>query len=178
MLIFLESPWPILLIGIAAEAAMGLALLRSGQGKWLWAMLGVGVVVVGGLLAEHFVVTDRKLITRTLDTAAAAVEANNLPRLLDCISPDARKPRADSKRLLGRYVFKTGRIYRLDIKINRYTSPPTAKVHFLAFGEAEDRQGLIPRGSYSRGVEVELRWENNRWLVTDYSVDGLPQVPL
>jgi hypothetical protein len=177
-MIFLESPWPSLLIGIAVEAALGLALLRSGQGKWLWAMLGVGVVVVGGLLAEHFVVTDRKLIARTLDAAAAAVEANNLPRLLDCISPDARRARADSRRLLGRYRFSTGRIYGLDIKINRYTSPWTAKVHFLAFGEAEDRQGLVPRGGYSRGVDVELRRENDRWLVSDYSVDGLPQVPL
>jgi hypothetical protein len=178
MTIFLESPWPILLIGIAAEAALGLALLRTGQGKWLWAMSGVAVVVVAGLLVEHFVVTDRKLIAQTLDTAAAAVQANNLPRLLDCIAPEAQKTLADSKRLLGRYVFKTGRIYSLDIKINRWTSPPTAKVHFLAFGEASDRRGEIPMSAYSRGVDVELRWENGRWLVTDYSVEGLPQVPL
>ena len=157
-MIFLESPWPILLIGIAAEAAMGVALLRSGQGKWLWAMLGVGVVVVGGLLAEHFVVTDRKLIARTLDTAAAAVAANNLPRLLDCISPEAQKPLTHSKRLLGRFVFKAGHIYDLDIKINRLTSPPTAKAHFVAFGEASDRQGVIPISGYSarRGGRVAV----------------------
>ena len=149
-MIFLESPWPILVIGIAAEAALGLALLRSGQGKWLWAMLGVAVLVIGGLLAEHFVVTDRKLITHTLDTAAAAVEGNNLPRLLDCISPEAQKVRADSDRLLHRFVFKTGRIYHLDIKINRLTSPPTAKVHFLAFGEAKDRHDLISGAARAR----------------------------
>jgi len=177
MTIFFESPWPILLIGIVAEAVLGLLLLRSGRGKWLVAMLGVAVVVVGGLLAEHFVVTDRKLITQTLDTAAAAVEANNLPRLLDCISPQAQRTLADSRRLLGRYEFTTGRIYRLDIKINRLTSPPTARVHFQAFGEAKDRQGVIS-GSYSRGVDVEMRWEGNRWLVTDYGVEVLPRLPL
>ena len=177
-MIFLESPWPFLLLGIVAEAVLGLVLLRSGQGKWLWAMVGVGVVAIGGLLAEHFVVTDRKLIAQTLDTAAAALQANNLPRLLDCISPGAQRVRTHSQRLLGRYHFRTSHIYDLNIKINRYTSPPTAKVHFLAFGEGEDRHGLIPRGGYSRGVEVELRWENDRWLVTDYSVNGLPQVPL
>ena len=140
-MIFLESPWPILLIGIAAEAAMGVALLRSGQGKWLWAMLGVGVVAVGGLLAEHFVVTDRKLIAQTLDTAAAAVAANNLPRLLDCISPECPEAPDPLEAALGPLHCKAGHIYDLDIKINRLTSPPTAKAHFVAFGEASDRQG-------------------------------------
>ena len=173
MAILLESPWPILLLGIAAETVLGLLLLRTGRGKWLWAMLGAGLLVLGGLLAEHFVVTDRKLITQTLDTAAGAGAANNLPRLLECISPAARKPRDDSARLMGRFEFKSGYIYHLDIKINRLTSPPTAKVHFRAFGEAKDRRGVIPAGGYTRPVDVELRCENGRWLVIDYSVEGL-----
>jgi hypothetical protein len=178
MTFLFESPWPILLIGIIVEAAMALTLLRTGQGKWMWAMAGVGVLMVGGLLAEHFVVTDRKLITQTLDRATAAVRTNDSAGLLDCISPDAQKIRSDSRRLFARFVFRNAHIYGLDIKINRHTSPPSSRVHFLAFGEAEDRQGMIPYRGYSRGVDVDLQWEHDRWLVTDYSVEGLPQVPL
>ena len=98
MMIFLESPWPILLIGIAVEAVLALLLLRTGQGRWLWTMLGVGLLVVLGLLVEHFVVTDRKAIINTLDAAAAAVEANNLNGVLDCLSPSAEHIRSESRR--------------------------------------------------------------------------------
>jgi hypothetical protein len=173
MTIFLESPWPILLIGIAAEAAMAVALLRSGRGKWLWPMLGVAVLVLGGLAVEHFVVTDRKLIIQTLDDATAGVEANDLQRVLRCISPSAARPRSDAQWLLGRVTFDTARIYRLDIKINRLTSPPSAKAHFTALGKGKDRSGVIPYQAYSRQVDVELQREGNRWLVTGYQVEGL-----
>jgi hypothetical protein len=76
-MIFLESPWPILLIGIAAEAVLAILLLRTGQGKWLLAMLGAGLVVLLGLLVERLVVTDGKLVQQTLDAAVAAVEAGS-----------------------------------------------------------------------------------------------------
>ena len=174
----LESPWPILLIGIALEAALGLTLLRTGQGKWLWAMLGVGVVVVGGLLAEHFAVTDRKLITQTLDTAAAAVRDNNMPGLLDCISPDADKLRARLETALG----------PLQVPMGPHLPPrhPDQPLHQPTHGQGPFpgiRRGRGPaRGDSSRrlfprrGCRAEM--ENDRWLVGDYSVEGLPQVPL
>ena len=78
MMIFVESPWPILFIGIAIEAVLALLLLRTGLGKYLIAMIGVAVVVAAGLVVEHFVITDRKAVAQTLDAAVAAVRTNNL----------------------------------------------------------------------------------------------------
>ena len=62
MVIFLESPWPILLIGIAVEAVLAVMLLRTGQGRLLWAMLGMAAVVLLGLAVERLVVTDREAV--------------------------------------------------------------------------------------------------------------------
>jgi hypothetical protein len=168
MIILWESPWPILLIGIAVEAVLAILLLRTGQGKLLLAMLGVGLLVVLGLLVEHFVVTDRKAIINTLDAAAAAVETNNPNGLLDCISPSAEPIRSQSRRVLDRFEFRMARIHDLEIVINRLTSPPTAKVTFQAVGNGRDRKGEIPYQGFAERITVTLRQERGRWLVADY----------
>ena len=171
-MIFLESPWPILLVGIAAESLLAILLLRTGQGRWLWAMFAAGLLVLLGLLAEHFVVTDRKAIINTLDTAAAAVEANDLKRLLDCVSPSAEEIRRGAPQVFARCEFRKVRIHSLEIKINHLTSPPTATVNFQAVGSAKDRLGENPYPGFAEAVSVTLRHEQGRWLVADYNVDG------
>ncbi len=172
-MIFLESPWPILLIGIAVEAVLAILLLRTGQGRLLLAMLGVGLLVLLGLVVEHFVVTDRKTITNALDSAAAAVAANDLNRLLEHISPTAQPLRADIRAAFGRIEFRAARISGLEITINRLTSPPTAKARFRAIGSGRDRRGEFPHESFVEAVTVTLRKEGGRWLVAEYSIEAL-----
>ena len=62
MIIFLESLWPILSIGIAVEAVLAIALLVTRRGMLLWWMLGAAGFVLAGLLIEWLVVTDREAI--------------------------------------------------------------------------------------------------------------------
>jgi hypothetical protein len=172
MMIFLESPWPILLVGIAAEAVLAILLLRTGQGRWLGAMLAAGLLVLLGLLTEHFVVTDRKAISNTLDAAAAAVEANDVKGLLECVSPSAGEIRNGAHQVFERFEFRKARIHSLEITINRLTSPPTATVNFQAIGNAKDRLGQYPYSGFAESVSVTLRHEQGRWLLADYSVGG------
>lgn len=176
MAVFLESPWPILLIGIAVEAVLAMVLLRTGQGRMLWAMIGVAVFVVLGLVVERFVVTDREAIGNTLDAAAAAVETNQLDRLLDCVSPKAEKTRKDARFVLGLFEFNKARICDLEITVNRLTSPVTAKAKFRAVGQGRDRRGEIPYQGFARWVTVTMRQEGDRWLIGEYTVEDL-QVP-
>jgi hypothetical protein len=172
MMMFVESPWPILVIGIIVEAALAVALLRTGQGRLLWAMLGVGAVVLLGLLVERLIVTDREAITNTLDAAAAAVEANNLDRLLETVSPSAQRTRTGARLVLGRFEFSKGRITDLEITVNGLTSPPSAKTKFRAIGKAHDRVGESPYEGFAVPVTVELHRENGRWLIGDFTAEG------
>jgi hypothetical protein len=178
MSIFIESPWPWLLLGIAAEAVLAVALLRTQRGSLLWAMLGMGIFVLLGLAAERFIVTDRKAVMQTLDAAVAAAKANDLNRVLNCISPKAQKARDYARWALGRAQIEEAHIHDLEVTVNRLTSPPTAKAKFLAVGKAQDRRGEIPYQEFMRRVVVELRWEDNRWLATDCTVEDFdPQRP-
>jgi hypothetical protein len=171
-MILLESPWPILLIGIAVEAVLAVALLRTGQGKVLWAMLGVGALVLTGLLIERLVVTEREAVEHTLDAAIDAVEANDINRLLECISPKAEPIRAAARMVLGRVEVRMARMTGLEITINRLTNPHTAKAKFRAIGSGRDRKGELPSQGFSEVVTVELRPEGGRWLVFDYKPEN------
>lgn len=173
MMILLESPWPVLLIGIAVEAVLAIMLLRTGQGRVLWAMVAAGALTLAGLVVERLVVTDREAVEHTLDAAVAAVEANDLNRVLECISPTAPQTRADARFLLGRVEIRMARIGSLEITVNRLTSPPTAKAKLLAIGAGRDRRGEFPDQNFSQKVTVELRREGDRWLVGNYGLEDL-----
>ena len=173
MMSLLESPWPILLIGIVVEAVLAVMLLQSGRGRILWAMLGMGLLVLAGLAIERLVVTEREAIEGTLDTAAAAVQANDLDALLVCISSTAPKTRRDAQWVLGLAEFTKARVGDVEITVNRLTSPPTAHAKFLAIGAARDRKTGDFDGSFVRRVTANLCKENGRWMIGDYTVEDL-----
>jgi hypothetical protein len=170
MVIFLESPWPILFIGIAVEAVLGMMLMQSGRGKYLVAMIGAAVVVLIGLVVERLVVTDREAVEQTLDAAVVAVRNNNLNGLLDCIDPKAQEPRDLSRWVLNRCEVQEGHISDLQITVNRLTNPPRAEAKFLAVGKGRDRMGEFPHEAFAQRVVVQLQLQGNRWLVTGYKL--------
>jgi hypothetical protein len=171
MAIFVESPWPILFIGIAVEAVLGFLLLRTGLGKYLIAMIGVALLVAAGLVVEHFVMTDRKAVRQTLDAAVAAVRKNDLQGALACITPSDTKARTFTTWVFGRIEFQEAHVSSLEIDVNRLTSPPTAEAKFLAVGRGKDRKGEFPYQGFARHVKLQLRLEGGRWLVTGYDFE-------
>jgi hypothetical protein len=173
MSIFIESPWPILFIGIAVEAVLAFLLLQTGRGKFLIAMIGVAAIVGVGLIVERLVVTDREAVENTLDAAVAAVKRNDLAGALGCISPSAEAPRNLTRWVFGRVDFQEAHIGDLDIKISRLSSPPTADAKFLAVGKGKDRKGEWPYQGFAQHVTLQLRLEGGRWLVTGYKLEDL-----
>ena len=169
----IESPWPVLFVGVLIEAGLAVAVLRTGKGKLFWLMLLVGVLTLAGLGVERMVVTDREAITDTLKTACRAVEDNDIDRLLGCIVPSADGPRRMSRSVLDRFDVDNAWMQNLRIEINQLTSPPSADAHFKAIGKGKDRKGQIPYNAYSQNVVVKLQKSGDRWLVTGYSIEGV-----
>jgi hypothetical protein len=168
-MIFLESPWPVLVIGLAAEAILAVILVRTGRGVLLGAMAAVAVVVGIGLLLERLVVTDRKLVAHSIDAAAAALEANDLPRLLELLAPDAAETRQAATQALQEGEFIQVRIYGLEVAVVRTTSPPTAKATFNVIATGKFRRGEFGQQTLRPfPMIVRLRWEAGRWLITGH----------
>jgi hypothetical protein len=168
MTFLFENPWWIIFAGVIIEAVLGIVMFRSGRGALLWVMLGVLALTLLGVLIERLVVTDRERVEMTLDGITAALEANDLNRVLSYVAPEATQTRSRATWALGRIEVQSAGFYRLNITINRLTSPPTAKAAFFGHIAYRDRQGEIPYNNYGSRFVVDLRKEGDRWIVTGH----------
>ena len=168
-MIFLESPWPWLLIGIVAEAILAAILVTTRRGALLWAMVSVLGLVLAGLVVERVVVTEQERVEMAMDGLLAALNSNDLNRLLsEYIAPDAATTRTRASWALGRVEVQRANYHNLRITINRLTSPITAEAQFDGMISYRDRLGEIPYGNYMAHFEMELEKRDERWLVTDH----------
>jgi hypothetical protein len=163
-----ENPLRIIFIGIVIETVLGIVLLRTGRGALLWAMLGILALMLVGVGVERLVVTEKERVEMTLDGIISALEANDLQRVLTYIAPGAVQTRNRAAWALGRIEVQSARIYRLEITINRLTSPMTAKAAFFGHISYRDRQGEIPYSNYGSRFVVDLRKQGDAWVVTGH----------
>ena len=169
MTIFLESPWPAILMGIVAEAILAAVLVTTRRAVVLWAMGAVLTVALMGVALELLVVTEREQVEASLDGIVAALKANDLDRLLrDYIAPDAYRTRGRASWALGRVEIQHAHYHDLSITINDLTTPPTADVEFFGVVHYRDRLGEIPREYYSAHFVAEFELRDGRWMVTDH----------
>ncbi len=167
-MLFLESPWPVLVLGLVAEAVLAILLIRTGRAVLLWSMGGVAIFVLAAVFIERSTVTDRKLIVQTLEGVASALASNDIKRVDTFISPssDGEAARKKARWALSVVEFIDFTIRNLDLTFNDLGKQRTAKTTFTVIVHGKARSNDFP-GEITRFVamEVELRKENNRWLI-------------
>ena len=128
---FVEDSTPVLVWGAIFEALLIFALVKTGRLWLLYAMAGLALVVGGIVWHEKHTITDAKQIRATLNEAAAAMERNDLPAVLQYISPTAADVRQQATQIAS--TFKIDNIHLADLKIqvNRFNNPPSATVDFF-----------------------------------------------
>jgi hypothetical protein len=168
MELLFENPLRIIFIGVVVEAVLGLVLFRTRRGVILWGMIAVLALTGIALAVERLVVTERERVEMTIDGITSALEANDLNRVLSYVDPSAVNTRGRATWAMGRIEIQSVSVYRLGITINRLTTPMTAKASFFGHVAYRDRRGEIPYGNYGSRFTVDLRKDNNRWVVTGH----------
>lgn len=169
-----ESPWPAIFFGIIALAILAVILVRTGRGIVVLAMIGVLALTLGGVLLERLVVTERERVEETLFGAAAAIEANDLDRLMEYISPRASFSPRRARDVLRQYKFTEARINDVQIEINRLTSPPSAEAKMIGAFSVVDTHGQLPYTNGRLGLTVKLQLEDGRWRIISHT-EGDPR---
>jgi ketosteroid isomerase-like protein len=132
-------------------------------------MLGVLVVCLTGIIGQRFIITERKRVIQTLDGIVAALVANDVDRVVSYLTPEATHSRERARWALGRVEVQSASYRKLEIDINKLTSPPTAKVTFFGLIGYRDRKGEIPYNNYASNFTIELRKAGDRWLVREHT---------
>jgi hypothetical protein len=178
----LEDPIPVIVFGIIAVAVLGIALLRTGRGVLIAAIVGALVLTALGIGLEWLVVTEVERVQATLYGTAAALEAN-LPAddpssVLAHISdvPQANRTQSKARRALKEVTFEKITIRNLRIEINDNTSPPTARASFKAFVTARLKSGAFSEmgRAYPIDFHLELRRESGAWKICDHKLENAP----
>lgn len=164
-----EDPTPTLVAIVLVEALLVLALVKTGRGILLAAIVGVALLGAGLLALEWLVVTDKESVEETLAAAAHALEANDpeaVIRFIDQASP----MRSRVKQEMSQVTISKASFSRLDVKFNRLVSPPTAEADFMGYINGRDRRGELPYENFAGRFIVRLRREGEGWVMTDYEL--------
>jgi len=172
----LEEPTPIIFLGVLVEAVLGVVLLRTGRGIWLWAMAAVVLAVLAGLYLESAVVTERERVEAVLEAAVAAVADNDQQEVLRHIHPTAADARTLVDQGFGALRFTDARITHLEIQINNTASPPMAIAEVTGTIWYEPLRSDVFGNTYTLPCNVELRRypEPDGWMITGASWGDLP----
>jgi len=169
-----EDPLTVIVAGVLIEILLGVALSHTGEVRVLWAMGGVLGLTLVLLVVEQVVVTDREQIADTLTAAAAALETNNAAAISPFIAPEAADMRARAEQVLSMVKIEDASFSGLEVILNSHMKPPTAQANFI--GKFSGQAANMPYKNAWRRLEVDMRREGDRWVMTDYKLGGEPGV--
>ena len=110
----------------------------------------------------------REAVARTLNELADAIEANDLPRVLSYVAPNALDVRSDAETLMPLvHVNKANVLGTPDIAVDQQQPPPTATVRCKGFVNVVVRQNGM-HGGYMDHVTIEFVVAGDRCLITSY----------
>jgi ketosteroid isomerase-like protein len=168
---FFEHQWIwIVLAGIIFVIGYS-TFLNNKQNKTLFLTIAAAMIVlVGGLALEHFIITDKEAIRRTLRDISAAIRADNLEKVKSFTTPDAFVLRDVATRGMAQAKLTTVNFTNVNIKINDATSPVTAELSFTVFFRGRLKgHSLFGDGEFFDRYSFIALFEKNgdQWLATD-----------
>lgn len=168
----LEDPRPILFGGVAIELMLLVALVKTGRAAVLGSMAGVAAVVVALLFIERIIETDMEQVDRQLHYLAERLLADDVETVRAALLPGSPASAA-AERALTQFRVTEARLSGLEIKTRGPRDSRQATASFFAHIQVRPRQGALDMDRAVRRMDVELRRENDRWLVIDYRDRGL-----
>jgi ketosteroid isomerase-like protein len=171
MTTLLENPWPGLLAGIIVSMLLAIAYFAVPKRGILIAM-GVAVAATLGMfLLERFVVTPAEEVEQTLYDLAATLQTNDVPAVLEFVSPDAAMVRGAAQRHMPRYQINEVHIAsNLEVKVNE-ADPTKAVAKFNCRVNANDRRGELPYNNALLQFSINFEKVGDKWLIAEYDVN-------
>jgi len=170
-----EQQLVIVVIGVALILGLGAAWSGSGRKELLFAIGGVLLLLIAGLVVERLVVTDREAIRATLAQMAHDVQNNNRRAIIEHIYSGAPQLKQQVESELRNYHFTECRITKINrIDVDDHIEPRSAIVEFNVIGSgssAKDPIGEVEH--FPRWVRLQMiREKDGRWTVAEYEHDS------
>lgn len=166
-----EQQITIVAIGVVLILGLGAAWSASGRKELLYAIAGVLILMIAGLITERLVVTDKEAIRLTLAQMAHDVQSNNRRALVQHIYSGAPELKRQVEAELRDYHFTECRITRVNkIDVDDSAEPRSAIVEFNVIGSgSSEKEPIGEVEHFPRWVQLQMiREKDGRWTVADY----------
>lgn len=168
-----ETPFHAIMVGLLAIFVFGTIWLLSKRTLFLVLAIVALLGIVGAVLLERWVVTDREQISAEVDAMAAAVAANSPTSLLLHISDRVPSVKDAARGHFNRWEIESCNLTSRETPVIDWSqSPPQAEVRFVVFARASQKQGGDGLGGADLvGVNLQMQKEaDGRWRVIGYSL--------
>jgi hypothetical protein len=167
-----ETPFHAIMLGLLAIFVFGTVWLLSKRTAFLVLAVVSLLAMIGAIMLERWVVTDREQISVEVDAMAAAVAANSPTSLLLHISDRYPSIKDAARGHFNRWQIEFCNLTSREVPaIDWSRSPPQAEVRFVVFARARQKQGDGLGGADIVGVTLQMEKEpDGRWRVISYSL--------
>ena len=170
---WLNHLWVWIVLTFAVGVCGGAWYLHDQRGRNLIVAIVAPILTLAlGLTLYYGVETDRKSITRMLNALIAAVEADDLEKVHQFISPKAEDIRSFSKTQMRLIRISNAKYHNLEIEVNDAASPPLAQVRFSTFFYWKNKSPIMGF-SIDKPIPENIRFEielvktkDHSWLIT------------
>lgn len=161
---FTETPWPPIFIGIAAALLLLSAWARTGRRWCLYAAIAFGVACVGVLFFERWYVTELEEVEAEVPQLVAAVEADDVDKVLSFLAEDEPGVRGAVQLGMSRYRIKDS-IRLTDVQVRYDGDPSMVITHFRATGTIVQKSGSNVSQRIPTRWELTWRKSGGKWKV-------------
>src|SRR5690606_38542231 len=129
---------------------------------------GVAVLTLLMLVVEKLVVTDREAVEAAVVEVFDAIEANDLPGVVEWIDPAAANVKADAGRLMPEGKVSAADAAASEVEINDAADPPTAKSQCRAYLNGVHVSSGMAMPYMNQRVDLNWVKRGNHWRITGY----------
>jgi hypothetical protein len=134
-----------------------------------WGIAGV-VLLIGWVVIERLVVTDREYLDQAIYFMSDCVQRNDVDGLLEYVSVNSKQTYRRVEKEFPDYQFRSCNIVRRnDLQIDDTKAPPTARIDFTVFVDLDATIRYGYNGPAQRNVVLEFEKESDGvWRVVNF----------
>ena len=167
-----EDVTPLLAVAALIEFAFIVALLRSGDKRMLFGVIGVAIVCGACVVIETIVETENERVEKAIEKTRQAILTNDLQQVLQTIAPESGKLQSIADRYLAQFTVRAIKITEgPELTFFTNTDPSSVAVVLNARFDFDPSKGMPAyRGGVVRVVGRLRRFSTDwKWTEAEFS---------
>lgn len=160
-----ENPIPLYAVSAVLVTLCALIFFNRRDLPSMVAMITVVLLAFSMIMLERMVVTDREQVERSVRDIMLAIEANDVPGVLELVDPTADQVRSDVETMLPMVNVRDTGVTSLEVELTSSSEPPTATARFRGKVDLQKNEWR-----YVYFDRVDLQWikKGDQWFMQGY----------